>query len=324
LQIAEEPAARGLSSVKRFLVSGVIWKVTTNSPEMLSTLEALSEPVRDETVATCLELFLSVDPGSSRRDPEFRPYFRALDHLFFAGFGPGDTLLIDQRRCRVVGTIGPDTACDLDYWGRIILPCMAGITSACTGVAPVHCACVVRNGQGLLIHGRSGAGKSTLALALSLNGFSYLSDDCTYVSDALRLLKCWGSTAPLKLIPDSRKFFPELADLEPGESMNGELAYQIDPTSVFGVTKISTCEPRWILFIERIPQSVPTFRAVNRADAASWLASDLELLPPSLSDQRHRQLAVIDRLAARQGWVLRHALPPVELAATISQFCDSN
>jgi hypothetical protein len=317
-------ATPGLPLVGRFLVTGAIWEIATNSQEILTIMENLSQRVENEFLAPDLSLFLHVDFTLTNRDPGFRPYFRALDHLFYANYGPGDSMLMDQRNRRVMGSISAATARDVNYWKRVILPCMAGITSACVGITPIHCACVVRDGLGLLMHGESGSGKSTLALSLSLNGFSYLSDDCTYISESDKRLQCWGSSAPLKLMPDTAKYFPELADLSPRESLNGELAYEIDPAAVFNVETTSNCEPRWIVFIERFAQSETTFHRVSNEEATDRLAFDLENLPPCLAEQRDRQLAVIDLLSQCEGWILRHSLPPDALAREIAQFCGNH
>jgi hypothetical protein len=321
---ADESTAVRLPFVGRFIIAGAVWKVSTNSPEILSIFESFSHRIEDKFQAIDLTLFLSVDFALPSRDPAGRPYFRALDHLFYANFGTGDSMLVDQRERRVVGSISAATACDRDYWKRVILPCMAGITSACAGITPLHCACVAKDRFGLLIHGPSGSGKSTLALSLSMNGFSYLSDDCTYVSASLQQLRCWGSSALLKLMPDAERYFPRLDGLTPDESLNGEVAYEIDPTVAFGVLRASDCEPRWIIFLERCGQSTPTFHSVSRAEAVNRLASDLEHLPPCISEQRNRQLAVIDLLAQRNAWILRHSLRPEAIAIAISQFCTRN
>jgi hypothetical protein len=318
---AQEGSER-LPLVARFIVTGAAWEVSTNCQEILTVL-------RDEFAADCdngfspdLKLCFYVDykmPGNGRRRS---PHFRAQEHLYYGTFGPSDSMLVDQRNRRVVGSFSLATARDAGYWKRVILPCLVGIASASVGITPVHCACVVKDQFGLLIHGESGSGKSTLALSLSLNGFSYLSDDCTYISLSESGLRCWGSSAPLKLLPEAITYFPALTATVPGPSLNGELAFEIDPTEMFGVKRSPSCDPRWILFIERSNESNATFQPIGRAESARRLASDLEHLPPSIASQRDHQLAVIDTLVQRGCWVLRHGLLPEPLALLIAQFCN--
>jgi hypothetical protein len=321
---AMETTEVSLSFVERFIVAGAVWEISTNCRETLAMMSEISDRAESGHPVTDLSVFLYVNPELPGREVGFRPYFRALEHLYFGTYGPGDSLLVDQRSRRVVASMSVETAQDAGFWKRVILPCLAGITSACVGLAPVHCACVVKDQFGLLIHGESGSGKSTLALTLSLNGFSYVSDDCTYVSRSKERVQCWGSSAPLKLVPDAIRYFPQLANMEPSESLNGELAYQVDPSAVFGVPRASNCRPRWIIFIERDSHSTPTFRQISSAEAADRLASDLERLPLCIAFQRDHQRAVIEVLAQQQCWHLRHHLQPRALALTISQFCADN
>lgn len=324
LLTTNEARTADLPLAERFLVTGATWEISTNSPDILSVMEHISQLDRDGFLAPDLTLFFHVDFELSHRDARSRPYFRALEHLYYGTYGPGDSILVDQRNRRVVGSMCAATARDTDYWKRVILPCLAGITSACVGITPLHCACVVRDRFGLLIHGESGAGKSTLALSLSLNGFSYLADDCTYLSQSKNRVQCWGSSAPLKLVPDAVTYFPKLAELTVNESMNGELAYEIDPAAVFGVRCAPNCDPRWIIFLEKGHRSSPSFHRISCTEASDRLATGLECLPPCVAAQRDHQLAVIDTLAQHGGWILRHDLRPEALALAISQFCNNN
>lgn len=307
-----------------FWVTGAVWEVSTNCQEILAIMQDVFQ--QDENVLSPVGLKLSffVDFGLTDCRRELRPHFRALEHLYYGTFGPGDSLLVDQLNRRVVGSFSLATVGNASYWKRVILPCLIGITSSCVGVTPVHCACVVKDHLGVLIHGESGAGKSTLALSLSLEGFRYLSDDCSYLSSSENRLRCWGSSAPLKLLPEATEYFPALADMVPGQSLNGELAFEVDPMEIFGVKRSLSCDPRWLFFIERTHELKADFLPISRAEAAVRLGSDLEVLPPCIAGQRDQQSAVIDRLAECERWIVRHGLPPEVLATLIGEFCSSD
>jgi len=162
-----------------------------------------------------------------------------------------------------------------------------------------------------------------LALALSLNGFAYLSDAYTYVSRSLSNLQGWGLPIPLKLLPDAAKFFPRLAGIEPAVSQNGELAFEVDPVDTFGVNRSLSCEPRWLVFLERTEDPHAVFRPINSSEAAFRLASDLEMLPPCISGQHERQLATIHTVVDRECWVLRYGMTPLSVARELAEFCKS-
>jgi hypothetical protein len=252
-----------------------------------------------------------------------QPHFRALDHLYYATYGPCDSMLVDQMGRRVIGSFSPAVARDLSYWKQTILPILLGIASASIRVTPVHCACVVKGGLGLLLGGESGAGKSTLALSLSRNGFSYLSDDCTYLSRTGTGMRAWGLPTPMKLLPDAVNYFPELVSLDPVLSLNGEWGLKVDPTEISNVERCLSCAPRWLVFLERKVDSPPVIKPLSSREAASRLVADLEAMPPLIGDQYEYQLETINHLVDQECWVVQHGLKPEPLARLLAEICGS-
>jgi energy-coupling factor transporter ATP-binding protein EcfA2 len=183
---------------------------------------------------------------------------------------------------------------------------------------------VVKGGSGLLLGGESGAGKSTLALSLSRNGFCYLSDDCTYLSRTGAGMQAWGLPTPVKLLPDSVSYFPELGSLDPVLSLNGEWALNVDPTEISNVERCLSCAPRWLVFLERkVDSAPPVIKPLSSREAASRLVADLETMPHIIFDQYEFQLETINRLVDRECWVVRHGLKPEPLARLLAEICCS-
>jgi hypothetical protein len=321
VSMIERTAEVALPLTARFMVAGSTWMISSNSEEILAAAQEAFQPAGDGASTTDLWVSIYVDFDVPDQARWSQPRFRALDHLYYAMYGPGDSMLVDQQRRRAVGLFSPSTARDLSYWKRVILPVLLGIASASIGVTPLHCACLMKNGHGLLIGGESEAGKSTLALSLSLNGFAYLSDDWTYFSQSGNEVCAWGLPTPVKLLPDAVKYFPQLAALEPAISQNGELAFEVDPVETFGVSRSLSCEPRWLVFVERTQEPCAVFKPIGSAEAASRLAADLEMLPSRISYQREHQLATIKALVNRDCWVLRHGMTPSSVARELAEFC---
>lgn len=305
----------------RFRVAGSIWALSTNSQDILTAFGRSFVAVEDLTPHPDLSVRLSVETDIDTVRWR-QPYFRALDHLFFAKYGPRDAMLIDQLRKRVIGALSSGTAKDLKYWRRVVFPTLLGIVSASVGVTPVHCACLARDGLGLLICGPSGVGKSTLAVFLSMAGFSYVTDDCVYVSRSPSGLLAWGLPTAIKLLPDSTRYFRRLRNRVPEISLNGELALETDPATTFGIRHSPCCKPHWLVFLERNGQKSAAFRKVSSQEAALRLTSELEMLPTSIAHQRQRQLATIRDLTAQKCWVLKHGLAPRSAAEHLAEFCS--
>ena len=306
----------------RFFVAGSIWNVRSNSHEILQAMQEMFDQVGGEQQAD-LHLRFHVDFTVNNAPRWSKPHFRALDHLYFATYGPCDSMLVDQLSRRVIGSFSPAVAHDLRYWKQTVLPVLLGIVSASIGVTPVHCACVVKSGSGLLLGGESGAGKSTLALSLSRNGFSYLSDDCTYLSRTGTGMRAWGLPTPVKLLPDAVNYFPELVSLDPVLSLNEEWALNVDPTEISNVERCLSCAPQWLVFLERKVDSPPVIKPLGSSEAASRLVADLETMPPIIFDQYEFQLETIKRLVDRECWVVQHGLKPEPLARLLTEICGS-
>jgi hypothetical protein len=309
----------------RFFVAGSIWDLRSNSEEILRAMRETFDQMGGEQQAD-LHLQFHVDFAVNNAPRWSTPHFRALDHLYYATYGPCDSMLVDQIGRRVIGSFSPAAARDVHHWKQTVLPVLLGIASASIGVTPVHCACVVKDGSGLLLGGESGAGKSTMALSLSRNGFSYLSDDCTYLSRMGTEVRAWGLPTPVKLLPDAVSYFPELVSFDPVLSLNGEWALSVDPTAISNVERCLSCAPRWLVFLERKERKVdspPIIKPLNSSEAASRLVADLETMPPILFDQYQYQLETIDRLVDRECWVVQHGLKPELLARLLAEICGS-
>jgi hypothetical protein len=306
----------------QYLAAGSVWRVSCSSREILQVMGEAFQPLDPGSSHVDLDVTFRVDPALCEAPPWPQPYFRGLEHMVYAAYGPGSSMLIDLLTPRVIGLFSTAMAQDSGYWRRVLLPVLLGVVGHAISVTPLHCGCLVKNGHGLLLAGASGVGKSTLALRLSLNGFAYLSDDCTYFSRSGPRLHAWGLPVPMKLLPDSVKHFPQLSAMEAVPSLNGEVAIHVDPETI-GVRRSPSCEPRWLVFIERTDESGIALNQITSQEAASRFISGLETLPSCISGQRDHQLATIDAVVNRECWVLRHGVAPDVLAHRLQEFCET-
>jgi hypothetical protein len=172
-------------------------------------------------------------------------------HLVFASFDEGSSVLADLRACRVIGRFSVGMAADVAYWQSVIFPMLLTIVGSSVGIAELHCACVARGQGGLLLAGPSGAGKSTLALALSQQGFGFLSDDRTFCSIENGEAQVWGLPTPIKLRPEATLWFDELWEERLTETRSGGPAFWLDPEHLIGVKRVRHSRPTSLIFLER-------------------------------------------------------------------------
>ena len=248
------------------------------------------------------------------------PHFRGVRHLVFAMLEPRSFLGFDLLRRRVIGVLSSAAVHDRSFWNAQLLPVTIGLIGTTLGVAPLHCACLDRNGDGLLLAGVSGAGKSTLSAALAQRGFALVSDEWTYLSRKESILSAYGLAAPIKLLPNSIRFFPELAKHAPKKTMNGEIAYEVDAPRMFRSAAKTSSRPKWILFLER--SAIPGCRFVPcRGEfITQFFEKSAERLPEELPAAKSARSQVIASLSACQSWSLRTGDDPHQTAEAIERF----
>lgn len=301
-----------------FPLAGTRCLLSTNSHNVLR--HSLPwQSVQTVAEARSIRMEIIEDPSPSSEIP-LLPHFRGLRHLVFAILEPKSFLNFDLLRKRVMGVLSPAAARDPHFWNAQLLPITIGLLGTTVGVAPLHCACLDRNGSGLLVAGKSGAGKSTLTAALAKRGFAVVSDDWTYVSHRGGKLIAHGLFAPVKLLPETIRYFPELRHSTLNRTLNGETAYELDLAKVFRAKSKACSQPKWVMLLERT--SVPGCRFVPcRPEHLTWFfETSAEKLPQELPETTRNRSDIISRLCSCQSWILRTGDDPMRTAAAIDEF----
>ena len=127
-------------------------------------------------------------------------------------------------------------------------------------------------GRGVLLRGESGAGKSTLTYVCMAAGFAVASDDWVYAIAGRPAGHLYGYPWRMFLMPDTVRFFPELAGVEP------VLHPSVDRLKVPVVPEAArqrvSADVDAVVFVS--PDPVPGVRAVEHADAVErWWRSAL-------------------------------------------------
>jgi hypothetical protein len=94
-------------------------------------------------------------------------------------------------------------------------------------VVPVHAACVAHEGSGVLLCGASGAGKSTLSFACARGGWTFISDDCTWLLPNSGDPVGVGRPHQARFRSDAPQWFPELGKFVERVRPNGKLSLEV-------------------------------------------------------------------------------------------------
>ncbi|HEY6339372.1 MAG TPA: hypothetical protein VIW68_12840 [Candidatus Sulfotelmatobacter sp.] len=303
-------------------MAGAVCTLSTNCEQLLSAARDNFLPVEVPPLSVDFSLRLWVDNSDRAQPPWPQPYVRGLDHLVFAGFDSGSSMLADLRARRVIGRFSAAMASDTQYWERTIFPMLLSVLAGEVGFVELHAACIARDRGGLVLIGPSRSGKSTLAMALIAAGFRLLSDDRTFCWVKQNKLLAWGMPRPLKLRREAATWFEEFRDREPMEIQNGERVFHYEPDRRFGGEPRSECEPRALVFLERQQSSEFHVTRMRRNDARARIETDLMAEAP---EAVQKQAGAIDQLLALPCWRLRYGGQPQAIAEQIvKSFIDNS
>jgi hypothetical protein len=183
-----------------------------------------------------------VEAGEEAPSP---PLFRAQQHLIIIS-GGANFAVCDHTRGFAFCRLNSAAARDRDFTRYYFLEAMALFTLAQLHVTPVHAACIARDGRALMLCGASGAGKSTLAYACARHGWTYISDNESWLlrSDGRTIL---GHPTRIRLRAAAADLFPELTG-RPAVNFNGKQSIILDSA---GLDVAFQAKPERIVFLER-------------------------------------------------------------------------
>jgi hypothetical protein len=299
---------------QHFLAAGSVCSLSTNSMQVLDAAGKTLQAVESQPRPVDFHLRFWVDNADFSQAPWPKPYVRGLGHLVFAGFDEGSSVLADLRTRRVIGRFSAAMAADLSYWQTVIFPMLLTIVSASIGIAELHCACVAKGQDGVLLAGPSGAGKSTLALALSQQGCGFLSDDRTFCSIKNNEVRAWGFPTPLKLRPEATTWFDELRKETLTDTRRGGPAFWLDPERLVGVERVQQCRPTALIFLERRDTAEFRLNSMSPTEALNRLNRDLLAeLPEAIT----RRSGTINKIVELPCWLLEYGGEPRVIAREI-------
>jgi hypothetical protein len=301
-------------------VAGTHCFLRTNSEDVLASLSRWTEP-SGRKQGKSFDLSVLVDPRATR-GKDTAVYFRGLHHLVFAILGEDERFVFDLSRHRVSAVVSKQTAGDAAFWDTRVLPLVLGTLGATIGLVPLHCACLDRNGDALLLAGESGTGKSTLAVCLSRHGFAVVSDGWTYMAMDKDKLTAHGISAHVKLLPDAVNHFPELHGLQSARAFNGEISFEVDVAQTFRAAIRCESRPRWLMFLERVGQPGCNIIPVGGDVAQTFFENSVERLSAQLREAEVARGELLKSLTSAECWLAQYGGPPNLAAGAISRFCE--
>jgi hypothetical protein len=189
-----------------------------------------------------------------------------------AGCPPAPVLRVQRNLLTIVADAHNHAVCDHNHGLSVVWLNYAALqhpkflcyhfieTAACAIIAPsyatgLHAACVARYGHGILLTGDSGAGKSSLSYACARAGWTFTSDDGSWLlrdGDQPRVV---GDCRQVRFRPTAKELFPELRERDLTPRVHGKPSIEV-PTSELGLITAEQATVHSIVFLNRQPSAV--------------------------------------------------------------------
>ncbi len=210
----------------------------------------------------------------------------------------------DIRRLTASLFLSEKTAADHTLLRWLFMDAMAYMLLTQRYVVSLHAACVAHNGGGILLCGSSGAGKSTLSVACARTGFTFLSDDCTWILTGTDTPVAIGKPHQARLRGDAARHFPELQGFPARALPNGKLSMEVPTSPLAGVRTVRQIEGGRIVFLNRQAQGEAGIEQMASDEAAALLLEDLPSYGPEVNAM-HEQ--TVGMLATLPSWRLTYS-----------------
>ncbi len=258
---------------------------TNSSDVVLAAKEAwgaIEQMFQRDPVRICLGVAEGELPS-----PAPMSLIRAKEHLMSIVADQANFLMCDFDRGFAFGWVTPRTAANralLRY--QFLTP--GGIALAQQrAFAPLHGALVMRRGTGVMFCGNSLAGKSTLAYACARAGWTYVGDDGAFLVRGRDDRYAIGDPHLVRLRPDARELFPELARHVPAARPNGKIAMEICPRDL-GLTTAPGCAVDHVVFLDREPGGIASVQGYPKDRALEYWAQYTVLGPGEVRAEQRR------------------------------------
>jgi hypothetical protein len=210
--------------------------------------------------------------------------------------------VVDLERCRTNIAISR-TALHHPLYAQYFLLGTPVCCVATRYTTPVHAGCVAMDGRGVLLCGDSGAGKSTLSYACARAGWSYVSDDGSFLLNGGTDRIVTGNCHQVRFRPTAVTLFPEIAGLEITPRAAGKPSIELPTAPMTNIRTQQTTRVDFIVFLNRRSADPPRLLPYRRDVARQFMRQSLYGSAESLAGQ----YAAIERLLVADVFELRYS-----------------
>jgi hypothetical protein len=275
---------------KTFYPLGFAVEVLTNDQDVLVAAEESFGHVRVCRARTPLQIHIGMSDGTGSGTPP-EPIRREYNHLYSLVADAENQALLDLKTCTSFAWLNRSTLRNRLYLRYNFLEKMVYLLLGSSVVTDLHAACVGRNGKGILLCGDSGAGKSTLAYACARAGWTYTSDDTSYLLNSSESPFVIGHSHRVRFRPAAMDLFPELRDHEITPRMEGKPSIEVPVSKLPLLSTASDAKVHAIVYLNRFREAEG--RLVRLPEGTATLRMCKELYSAGEIRAKHEKLLEI-------------------------------
>jgi hypothetical protein len=276
-------------------------ELSTNSADVLEAAEESWGSFTQKFSTPAFQLKVGVLEGESTECPA-APTFRAQRNLIVGIAGQDNFCVSDIVQGFSFAWLTGAVLSHRSYLRYHFLEAAALSHIANRHTAPIHAACVELDGRGVLLCGESGAGKSTLAFACARAGWTYITDDASFLLNGRNDRQVAGNCHLVRLRPSAAGLFAEVADPPVTQRVGGKPSVELVTSTVPGIKGSVTCNVDHIVFLNRQDAKTQELTRFSKEDARRYMHQSL----CGLEELRMSQIASVETLLAAEIHEIRY------------------
>lgn len=246
--------------------------IATNSRDVLEAAEESWGHFGPEFACEPVQFRVLVQPQGGLASA---PVHRMRGHLYSVVSDADNFAVLDMQSLFASFFVSATTAADHKWLRWYFIESMAYMLLAQRYVVPVHAACIARNGAGTLLSGAAGAGKSTLSFACARAGWTFVTDDCTFLLADSDDRTAIGKPYQARFRENASELFPELEGYIARERPNGKISVEVPLGEFPDIRTALRCPITRMVFLDRRSGAAPRLDAVRSDEAIERMLYDM-------------------------------------------------
>jgi hypothetical protein len=277
-------------------------EILTNSPEVLAAADESFGHMRLLRKIKALQIRVGVTEGESPYPPP-EPTRREYNHLYSMVADSENQAVLDLSRCTSFVWLNQSALARRLYLRYNFLEKVVYLLLGAAVVTDLHAACVGQHGKGILLCGDSGAGKSTLSYACARAGWTYTSDDTSYLLNGSRVPRVIGHAHRVRFRPTAKALFPELEHRQITPRMEGKASIEIPVAELPPIHTSMETKVNAIVYLNRCGSAQATLVRLPQRTATERMCAELF----SAGEIRAKHERVLEKLASMPTYSLHYS-----------------